>query len=265
MTGYIDLDGIRTWYDATGAGEPLVALHPGLVDSRAFGPNLPAWAERFGVYLPERRGHGHTPDVPGPLTFADMAADTAAFIDTVIGAPVRLLGCSDGAIVALLTALAHPELVERLVLVAGPAHHNGWYPQAIDPGNETPDFMHQMYGEVSPDGIAHYPIVVAKMAAEHLVAPALTATDLARVTCRTLVMIGDDDEVRLEHAIDTYRALPAGELVVVPGTSHGLLVEKPDLCNRIIIEFLTTDPITTLAPLHRCPPQPRVDGASCGE
>jgi len=48
-------------------------------------------------------------------------------------------------------------------------------------------------------------------------------------------MVGDDDEVTLEHAIATYRALPDGELIVVPGTSHGLLVEKPELCNRVIL------------------------------
>jgi pimeloyl-ACP methyl ester carboxylesterase len=56
-------------------------------------------------------------------------------------------------------------------------------------------------------------------------------------------MVGDDDEVRLEHVIEMYRSLPDGELAVVPGTSHGLLVEKPDLCNLIITEFLTKDPV----------------------
>lgn len=55
-------------------------------------------------------------------------------------------------------------------------------------------------------------------------------------------MIGDDDEVRLEHAIELYRSLPDSELAIIPGTSHGLLVEKPTLCNTLIIDFLTTDP-----------------------
>ncbi|MFG1782287.1 hypothetical protein ACGFIU_07595 [Rhodococcus oryzae] len=38
---------------------------------------------------------------------------------------------------------------------------------------------------------------------------------------------------------------------MVPGTSHGLLVEKPELCNRIILDFLTTEPVPTMAPIHR--------------
>ncbi|HZG96114.1 MAG TPA: hypothetical protein VEZ46_15535, partial [Mycobacteriales bacterium] len=61
-------------------------------------------------------------------------------------------------------------------------------------------------------------------------------------------MVGDDDAVVLEHAIAPCRALPHGELAVVPATSHGLLVEKPELCNRMIVDFLTTDPVETFAP-----------------
>jgi pimeloyl-ACP methyl ester carboxylesterase len=64
-------------------------------------------------------------------------------------------------------------------------------------------------------------------------------------------MIGDDDEVRLEHATAMYRSLPNAEFAVVPGTSHGLLVEKPALCNMIITEFLTKDPVPTFAPIRR--------------
>lgn len=64
-------------------------------------------------------------------------------------------------------------------------------------------------------------------------------------------MVGDDDEVRLEHAAAVYRAIGDAELMVVPGTSHGLLVEKPSLCNDVIVRFLTTDPVPTLAPIRR--------------
>ncbi len=66
-----------------------------------------------------------------------------------------------------------------------------------------------------------------------------------------LVMVGDDDEVTLEHAVSFFRGLPTGELAVVPGTSHGLLVEKPALCNQILLDFLTVDPVQTLAPIRR--------------
>ncbi len=119
-------------------------------------------------------------------------------------------------------------------------------PQAIDPKNEPPEFLRTLYGEVSPDGIGHYPVVVEKLACMHLLEPTLTDDDLAKIACRTLVMFGDDDEVPVEHAVALYRALPNAELAIVPGTSHGLLVEKAALCNSMIVDFLANEPVKTL-------------------
>ncbi len=251
MPTYVVLNGVRTWYDEKGTGDPVVLLHPGGADSRAFGPNLEAFAVRFRTLTPDRRGHGRTPDVSGPITFELMAEDTIHFLERVVGTSVRLVGYSDGAIVALLVALRRPDLVSHLVFVAGVFHSDGWLPGVIDPHTAPPTFMAASYGDVSPDGIGHYPVVVEKLAQMHLTGPALTAEDLAGIGCRTLVMLGDDDEVRMEHAIALYRGLPQAELAVVPGTSHGLLVEKPELCNRIISDFLSTEPVPTLAPIRR--------------
>ncbi len=250
MAMYVDLNGVRTWFDEQGSGEPLVLLHPGLVDSRAFGPNRDALAARFRTFTPERRGHGHTHDV-GPITFDLMADDTIHFLEQVVSGRARLLGCSDGAVVALLVAMRRPDLVSRLVFVAGVFHHNGWLPGVIDPSQQLPDFMAKSYDEVSPDGAAHYSVVVEKLARMHLVEPAFTVTDLSRITPRTLVMLGDDDEVALEHAVALYRALPNSELAIIPGTSHGLLVEKPEICNSIILDFLSNEPVETFAPIRR--------------
>lgn len=226
-------------------------LHPGGVDARAFGPNIGALAARFRVFTPERRGHGHSPDVPGPITYELMAQDTVAFLETAVGGPAHLAGCSDGAIVALLAALRRPDLVRHLVCVAGVFHRDGWAPGVIDPDQVPPDFIADMYAEFSPDGAGHFPVVRAKLDRMYAEEPALTGNDLQAVKSKTMVMVGDDDEVTLEHAAAFYRHLRIGELAVIPGTSHGLLVEKPDLCNRIIVDFLTTEPVPTLAPIRR--------------
>lgn len=251
MPEYVELHGVRMWYDKQGAGEPLVMLHPGGVDSRAFGPNLDALTAHFTVYLPEQRGHGHTPDIDGPITYEHMAEDTIVFLEQVVGGPVRLMGMSDGGVVALLLTKMRPDLVKRLVFVASVFHYTGWDEGVIAVGSEPPEFMAEGYGEVSPDGKAHYATVVKKLDAMHSSGPTLTTDDLRGIGCRTLVMLGDDDEVTLEHAIDLYRALPDGELAIIPGTSHGLLVEKPDLCNTIMLDFLTRDPVPTVAPRRR--------------
>jgi pimeloyl-ACP methyl ester carboxylesterase len=253
MGKYVDLNGVRTWYDERGQGNPLVLLHPGGVgvDSRTFEPNLEALAAQFHVFLPERRGHGRTPDAPGPYSYELVADDTIRFLEQVVGGPARLLGVSDGAVVALHVAHTRLDLVQQLLCAAGVFHHGGWAPGTIDPHADPPEFLLRSYRQISPDGEAHLRTVKTKLDEMHVTGPTLTAADLGRIRCRTLVMVGDDDEVMLEHAIEFYRSLPEGELAVVPGASHGLLVEKPDLCNAVMLDFLTQEPVQTFAPIRR--------------
>lgn len=251
MSKRVQLGPVDTWYDEVGAGEPVVFLHPGGVDSRALGPNVEALSREFRVFTPERRGHGHTPDVDGPMTFEDMVTDTIAFVETVIGGPARLVGCSDGAVVALMVALRRPDLVERLACVAGVFHRDGWGGGVSDPEEETPQFLVDMYGEVSPDGAAHFAVIAAKLDDMHRAGPVLTRGQLGELDVRLLVMIGDDDEVTIEHAAEFYRSAPRAELAIVPGTSHGLLVEKPELSNAVLLDFFTRDAVQTFAPIRR--------------
>jgi pimeloyl-ACP methyl ester carboxylesterase len=259
MTDYVQVGAVQTWYAECGEGEPLVLLHGGLVDARFFEHNVDALAERFHVLVPERRGHGHTPDVDGPITFDVMAQDTIGFLEAVVGGPTHLAGHSDGAVVAMLVAMRRPDLVQRLVLVSGGFHRDGLVPAAreIDV-DEVVNYLGPSYGEVSPDGQDHFRIVAEKIAAMASTEPALAQSQLRGVTSRTLVMFSDDDLATLEHAVEMYDSLPDAELAVVPGTSHFLLQEKPVLCNTIIGDFLLTDPVPTVAPIRRAEKQPAV-------
>jgi pimeloyl-ACP methyl ester carboxylesterase len=245
------VNGVDTWYEERGEGEPLVLLHPGGADARAWGPAIDPLASRFRVFTPERRGHGRTPDVEGPFTFAAMAADTVAFLEQVVGGPADLVGYSAGAVVALEVALRRPDLVRRLVLISGVFHRDGWIPAAIDPALPPHDAIARGYAELSPDGADHFPVVVEKLRRMNFEEPRLEVDDLAAVGSRTLVMLGDDDEVVIEHGVACYRAIPDAELAVIPGTSHGLLHEKPELCNSMLLEFLFDDPVPTIAPVRR--------------
>ncbi len=158
----------------------------------------------------------------------------------------------------MLVALRRPDLARQLVLISGGFHRDGLMPgmDQLDV-DEVVGFLGAAYGEVSPDGAEHFPVVarkIARMAAEE---PALQRSELRGVTSRTLVMFGDDDLMTLEHVIAMYEAIPDSELAIVPGTSHFLLQEKPTLCNMIIVDFLTTRPVPTVAPIRRADSQPK--------
>jgi pimeloyl-ACP methyl ester carboxylesterase len=252
MGEYVQVGEVRTWYDRRGEGEPLLLMHGGLVDARFFDKNVDALAARFQVYLPERRGHGHTPDVAGPISYDLMAQDTVAFLETVVGGPAHLVGHSDGAVTAMLVAMRRPDLVRRLALVSGGFNRDGLMPgmDELDIDQVT-DFLADDYAEVSPDGREHFPVVAEKIARLAAEEPTLDRLELAAISSPTLVMYGDDDLMTLPHSIAMYESIKGSELAVVPGTSHFLLQERPALCNLIILEFLTTDPVSTVAPIRR--------------
>lgn len=249
----VQLGDVATWYDVHGDGQPLVLLHGGFVDSRMFQPALPLLVDRFRVYTVDRRGHGHTPDIDGPLSYDAMAEDLIAFLERIVGEPAHLVGHSDGANVALLVALRRPDLVRKIVMISGNFHHDGVLPGVLDGFGdaETVQFLGARYGEVSPQGEEHYPTVVRKLLEMGRTQPTLTTDDLKAVTPRTLIVAGDDDAVSLEHTLELYRAVPDAELAVVPGTSHLLVMEKPDTVYPLIADFLSKDPVPTRQPIRR--------------
>lgn len=253
MSNYVQLGDVRTWYDEAGSGEPVLLLHGGFVDSRMFDSAVAGFAESFRVYRMDRRGHGRTPDVPGPLSYEQMAQDTIAFLDKEVGAPTHLVGYSDGANVALLVAIQRPDLVHKLVLISGNFHHDGLLPGVLD-GFANEEDMQRLatrHGEVSPDGAEHFPVLAKKVLAMGRAEPTLTTQDLAAITGRTLVLVADDDAMSLEHTIALYRAIPNSELAVIPGTSHLLVLEQPAEVYRQVGTFLTSEPPRTYIPIRR--------------
>ena len=239
----VDAGDLDTYYEVHGAGEPLLYLHGGFNPIEMLGEILPALAQRYRVYLPERQGQGRTPDRDGPITFQSMADDTIAFFEAVGLSAAHLAGFSDGAMVAIHVALQRPDLVRRLVLMGQYANPDGCPPfytelmEQFTPDTFPPMFR-QMYDSLSPDGPEHFPVFFNKLKPNWL-SPGVPLERLADVQSPTLVLIGDDDCVTSEHAAAMVRALPAGsQLGVVPGTSHGLPFEKPDLVNRLILDFL---------------------------
>jgi pimeloyl-ACP methyl ester carboxylesterase len=138
MGRYIDVGDVSVWYTDQGNGEPLVLLHGGLCTNDTWAAQMPTFARHFRVIAPERRGHGHTADVAGPLTYTAMAADMIGLLDQAVGMPAHLVGHSDGGIVGLMIAIARPDLVAKLVAISA----------NIDPSGVLPE-LHGMFEQTS--------------------------------------------------------------------------------------------------------------------
>jgi pimeloyl-ACP methyl ester carboxylesterase len=256
MAGYLDLPHGRIWYDEQGSGDPLVLIHGGAVDARFFEHQVGPFAERFRVIPTDLWGHGRSADRDGPFSLESYSTDVAALIEQVAGGSAHVLGHSIGAAVALDLTLRRPDLVRQLIQVSGGYDIDAepTPPMSIDQMVEgTVAFLGPTYGEVSPDGEDHFPVVTRKDFELTSREPKFTTEQIGTISQRTLVMVADDDITPIEHQLDFYRALPRGELAVVPGTSHFLLKEKAALCNAIVLDFLTNEPVPTVAPIRRAP------------
>lgn len=240
---YVNIAGVRTYHEVSGEGAPLVLLHGGLTDGRSWGAQVPALAAApYTVHRPDRRGHGRTADVPGPLGYGIMADDTVGFLEGVVEGPAHLVGWSDGAVVAALVAMRRPDLVDRLVLIGQYLNSDGRVPGGIvdylnQLRDEPPEFLSAPHDEVSPEGPGHFRELLAKTLEMFAREPEIPLADLASVQAPALVLQGDRDDVLLAHSAAVADALPDARLAVLPGT-HMLPLESPDLVNALLLSFL---------------------------
>lgn len=247
MGEYVDIHGHPTWlhrgvdHDPGAAAETVLLLHGGMSCSDDFLPVLEApLSAAYRVAAFDRRGHGYTRDSDAPFHYSAMAQEVIGVIEH-LGGPVHLIGWSDGGIAALLASMERPDLIGRQVLIGANFHHDGIVLTDDELADDSPlgVAMERAYGRRSPDGAEHYPVVEAKFVEMARTEPTLAAADLGRVQTPTLVLSGDDDMVRLDHTVALYEALPAGQLAVVPGGSHAVPIEKPELVARLILDFLS--------------------------
>jgi len=248
---YAPVNGLNMYYEIHGSGDPLVLLHGGMTTIHSsFASVLPILAQIRQVIAVEQQGHGRTADIDRPLTFEQMADDTAALLGHLGVKKANFFGYSSGGVTALQVAIRHPDLVRRLVLVSAFFTRDGYYPEVMAgleqaTADKMPAEMKAAYTQVAPDpeGWATLVAKVAKQASEFRSWP---PEDIRSIQSPTLVMVGDHDIVRPEHAVEMYRLLPHGQLAVLPGASHGLLFERPDWVVAMITAFL--EPPVSKAP-----------------
>ena len=255
---YADVNGIKLYYETHGAGKPLILLHGGLGAIEMFGPNLPALAKGRQVIAVDLQGHGRTADIDRPLSVELMADDIAALIKQLKLDRPDVMGYSLGGGVALQTAIRHPELVGKLVVVSTPMRRNAFYPDiltqqgqvtaaAAEAMKQTP--MYQLYASIAPR-----PEDWARLLGK--IGDAMKndfdfSKDVAGIKATTLVVAGDADIFPPAHAVEVFGLLgggkrdggwdgsgqPKSRLAILPGLTHYTIFSAPAL-SATVIPFL---------------------------
>ena len=238
--GYIDLRGHQLWSNEfADNGEPLLSLHGGLSASHRWDWTiLPAVENDHHVYSYDRTAHGRTGIRPGFYHFDFQTDEAIAYIEDVIRKPTHMIGHSDGAIIALMVGIKRPDLVLSIISIGANYH---W-----DAGFGAEEFIGEIfigeedaaeYAALSPDHPDTQIEIIRKAQDVWRSEPNLTRTDLAKIQCPVLVMAGEVEPFSTQHTVDLYESLADADLAIVPGATHSVTQDKPELALAMIKDF----------------------------
>lgn len=253
---YISVNGLDMYYEIHGEGQPLVLLHGAFsAIGTSFGKILPELAQSRQVIAFELQGHGRTADIDRPMTLEGMAEDVAAALPQLGIEQADVLGYSSGGSVALHFATRHPEMLRKLILMSVSYTLSGVHPGLMEGiGEMKPEMMygspwHDEYLRIAPRP-EDFPRLFEKKTQMDRQIKDFSEEALRGIKAPTLLIIGDSDLIRPEHAVEMFRLLgggvfgdtPAGlpnsQLAILPGTSHVTLVDRAELLVPMINSFL---------------------------
>jgi pimeloyl-ACP methyl ester carboxylesterase len=252
---YAPVNGLQMYYEIHGTGQPLVVIHGAFsAIGSSFGQLLPALAETRQVIALDLQAHGRTADIDRPLGMEQMADDVAALLRYLKFAQADAFGYSIGAGVALHLALRHPQMVRKLVLASVTYTNAGFHPGLLEGIEQIqPEMMmgtpwQQEYSQIAPHP-EDFPKLVAKIKDLDRHVRDLSADEVKSIAAPSLLIIGDSDIIRPEHAVEMFRLLgggvagdsagmPRSQLAILPGTTHVTLVNRADLLLPMVTAFL---------------------------
>lgn len=231
----VRVNGIDIYYEIHGAahdGPPLVLLHGGDPSiETSFGRILPELAKRRRIVAFDQAGHGRTPDRPDqPFSFEQSADDAAALLEALGIDRADFYGYSNGGTIALQVAIRHPTLVRKLVVQSANFRSDGMVPELWEGMRKAtladmPAEYRDIYVRLSPhpERLQSY---FEKSQQRMLQFKDIPAEAIKAIDAPVLIMIGDRDIIRPEHALELFRLLPHAQLAVLPDTDHMQMADR---------------------------------------
>jgi pimeloyl-ACP methyl ester carboxylesterase len=239
--GFVENDGARIWYaDYEGTGPAVVLLHGGLGNSGNMARQVPPLREAgYRAVAIDSRGHGRSSRDDKPLSYWLMAADVRAVMDHLGITRAAMVGWSDGADVGLVMAHDTPERVSGVLFFACNVDPSGTRPfEFSDTIGHCISRHKKDYAALSPTP-ERWEEFSAAVGAMQRTQPDYRAADLAEIRVPVLSLIGENDEfITPEHARYIAETIPGGEFVLLPGAGHFAPIQRPDVFNATMLDFL---------------------------
>jgi pimeloyl-ACP methyl ester carboxylesterase len=239
---FVTLRGIRLYYEDRGEGPALLLLHGGTGNGDQFSKQVPAFAPHYRLIVPDSRAQGRTSDGTGPVTYHGMAEDVVALMDHLGIRTARVMGWSDGGVIGLDLAAHHPSRVTHLVTFGANTTVEGMNAEDRAWGDTATvaafgDGTRQAWAERAPEG-ANYEVAMGKILDLWRSEPQLPPALLAKIRAKAMICAGDHDVVRREHTEAIAKAIPGAKLWIVPDANHSVMIEKSEVVNPRVLEFL---------------------------
>ena len=222
---YANVNGLKMYYEVHGDGFPLVLIHGGgSTIGTTFGRILPVLAKTHKIIAVEMQAHGHTADINRPLSFEQDADDVAELLKQLHIGKADIFGFSNGASTTLEMAIRHPELVNKIIVASTMYKKEGAYPWFWDmmahPTFEgMPQALKDAYLQINPDTNALHTMYKRDVARMQSFKD-IKEEDIKTIKAPALIIVGDKDVVRPEHAVEMWRQMQHAKLMILPG-GHG--------------------------------------------
>lgn len=224
-SGYSEVNGIKMYYEIYGQGKPLVLIPGGgSTIQTTFGSIIPMLARKYKVIAMDLQAHGRTSDRNAPVSFDRDANDVITLLKNLNISNADFFGFSNGGTTAMLIAIHHPKIVDKLILGSALCKRNGvpkqfWNFMSHQTLTNMPKRLKDAYLQVSPNpnGLQ---IMHDKDMKRMLSFKDIPDSEIKSIRIPTLIIIGDHDIIRPEHAIEMHRLIANSELAIIPGV-HG--------------------------------------------
>jgi len=229
---YLDIKGIKMYYEMYGSGEPLLLIHGNGGSISNFNHQISYFATHYTVIAVDSRAQGKSVDTGDSLSFEMMADDFSTLLDKLHYDSCNVLGWSDGGINGILLAIRHPEKVKKLAFTGA----NLWPDSTAISAEEYESSVH-FYDSLCKMPQTPETVQQKKLVKLDLFEPHITIGQLQQIHCPTLVIGGDHDIIRTRHTLLIAESIPGSFLWILPNSSHSTLIDYKDTFNEVVGAF----------------------------
>lgn len=240
---YITVNGNKLYYETYGEGIPLLLLHGGLGSIMTYQYSIAGLSEHFKVIALDSPGHGRSSSVDS-LSYQLLEDNISQFIDDLRLDSLYIMGWSDGGIVGLMLAADRSDKVKKLIAIGANTRYKEQSQKNMDwIENQMVEWANQEGGwmkkEIVPlmEEPEKFDLFVENSQKMWMTEISIDTAKVRSITIPTIIMQGDHDPIKLEHALELHRDIKNSDLCILPHAPHYVFYVYGDMINEIAIKF----------------------------